>query len=173
MIRSANLPDRFQMLDDVDKAIIGQLQEDGRRSYTRIAKELGMSESAVRQRVNRLRAAGVIEVVALTDPLKLGVRLMAMVGVRVSGDVEAVADAVAAIPDVEYVVITTGGYDLLLEVVCEDESHLLSILKQIRTTPGVTATETFIYLKIGKQVFGWARRYLPGGPARTTASPGS
>ena len=106
------------LLDDVGKAIVEQLQDDGRRSYATIARAVGLSEAAVRQRVTRLQEAGVIQIVAVTDPLQLGFRRQAMVGVRVDGDVVAVADALAAMPEVDYVVITAGSFDVLVEAVC-------------------------------------------------------
>ena len=108
-------------LDDVSKAIIEQLQQDGRRSYAAIGKVVGLSEAAVRQRVQRLIDGGVMQVVAVTDPLELGFARQAMVGIRVTGPLEPVADALAALDEVDYVVITAGTYDLLAEVVCESD----------------------------------------------------
>ena len=146
-------------LDDVSKAIIEQLQQDGRRSYAAIGKVVGLSEAAVRQRVQRLIDGGVMQVVAVTDPLELGFARQAMVGVRVGGDVRPVADAIAALPEVDYVVICAGGYDLLVELVCTDDSHLLRLLNDaIRAIPGVTGTETFMYLKLAKQTYAWGTR---------------
>jgi Lrp/AsnC family transcriptional regulator for asnA, asnC and gidA len=146
-------------LDETSKAIIEQLQEDGRRSYAAIAKAVGLSEAAVRQRVTRLLDTGVMQIVAVTDPLQVGFRRQAMVGVRVEGDVAAVADRLTAIPEVDYVVLTAGSFDLLVELVCEDDDHLLSILDgEIRSTPGVRSTETFVYLKLAKQTYTWGTR---------------
>ena len=153
-------PDRpaFQ-LDDVSKAIIEQLQQDGRRSYAAIGKVVGLSEAAVRQRVQRLIEGGVMQVVAVTDPLELGFARQAMVGVRVSGALEPVADAIAALEAVDYVVITAGSYDLLVEVVCESDEHLLELISEhIRTIEGVTSTETFMYLRLRKQTYSWGVR---------------
>jgi Lrp/AsnC family transcriptional regulator for asnA, asnC and gidA len=147
------------LLDDVSKAIITELQRDGRRSYAAIGKVVGLSEAAVRQRVQRLSDAGVMQVVAVTDPLQLGFARQAMVGLRVSGTLEPVADAVAELPEVDYVVVTAGSYDLLVEVVCESDAHLLDLLSnQIRTIPGVVATETFMYLQLRKQTYSWGVR---------------
>ena len=147
------------VLDEIDKAIIEQLQEDGRRTYTKIAAAVGLSEAAVRQRVQRLLDGGVMQIVAVTDPLMLGFRRQAMVGVKVEGDLRSVADTVAAIPEVDYVVITSGSYDLLLEVVCEDDDSLLSLLNdKIRAIPGVRSTDTFIYLRLLKQTYSWGTR---------------
>jgi len=146
-------------LDDVSKAIIEQLQQDGRRSYAAIGKVVGLSEAAVRQRVQRLIEGGVMQVVAVTDPLELGFARQAMVGVRVSGSLEPVADAIAELEEVDYVVITAGSYDLLVEVVCESDEHLLELISEhIRTIEGVTSTETFMYLRLRKQTYSWGVR---------------
>ena len=148
-----------QHLDDVSKAIIEQLQQDGRRSYAAIGKAVGLSEAAVRQRVQRLIEAGVMQIVAVTDPLQLGFARQAMVGVRVDGAIEPVADALAELEEVDYVVITAGVYDLLVEVVCESDEHLLELISgQIRGIPGVAGTETFMYLKLRKQTYSWGVR---------------
>jgi Lrp/AsnC family transcriptional regulator for asnA, asnC and gidA len=146
-------------IDDTDKAIIEQLQQDGRRPYTQIARAVGLSEAAIRQRVQRLIDAGVMQIVAVTDPLRLGFLRQAMVGIRVEGDVRAVADTIGAIPEVDYIVLTAGAYDIILETVVEDDDHLLSLLNdKIRTVPGVRASETFIYLKLHKQTYQWGTR---------------
>ena len=146
-------------LDDVSKAIIEQLQEDGRRPYAAIGKAVGLSEAAVRQRVQRLLDGGVMQIVAVTDPLQVGFPRQAMIGIRCEGDVEAVADKVAEMPEVSYVVITAGGFDLLVEVVCEDDDHLLDLVsKRIRAVPSVRTTESFVYLKLVKQLYNWGTR---------------
>jgi Lrp/AsnC family transcriptional regulator, regulator for asnA, asnC and gidA len=146
-------------LDDVSKAIIEQLQQDGRRSYAAIGKVVGLSEAAVRQRVQRLIDGGVMQVVAVTDPLELGFARQAMVGVRVQGPLEPVADALTALDAVDYVVITAGSFDLLVEVVCESDDHLLDLIsRSIRTVEGVVATETFMYLRLRKQTYSWGVR---------------
>lgn len=146
-------------LDDVSKAIIEQLQQDGRRSYAAIGKVVGLSEAAVRQRVQRLIEGGVMQVVAVTDPLELGFARQAMVGVRVSGPLEPVADAIAELEEVDYVVVTAGSYDLLVEVVCESDEHLLELISgHIRTIENVTSTETFMYLRLRKQTYSWGVR---------------
>ncbi len=123
MNRERNKP--APALDEVSKAIIEQLQADGRRSYAAIGKVVGLSEAAVRQRVQRLTDSGVMQVVAVTDPLQLGFARQAMVGVKVTGPLEPVADELALLPQVDYVVITAGPYDILIEVVCESDSDLL------------------------------------------------
>jgi Lrp/AsnC family transcriptional regulator for asnA, asnC and gidA len=146
-------------LDDVSKAIIEQLQQDGRRSYAAIGKVVGLSEAAVRQRVQRLVEAGVMQVVAVTDPLELGFARQAMVGIRVAGPLEKIADALAELPEVDYVVVTAGSYDVLAEVVCESDEHLLRLIsEQIRAIEGVVATETFMYLRLRKQTYSWGVR---------------
>jgi len=146
-------------LDDVSKAIIEQLQQDGRRSYAAIGKVVGLSEAAVRQRVQRLIDSGVMQVVAVTDPLELGFARQAMVGIRVTGALEPVADALTALDEVDYVVITAGSYDVLVEVVAESDEHLLELISDgIRTIPGVVATETFMYLRLRKQTYSWGVR---------------
>lgn len=146
-------------LDEVSKAIIEQLQQDGRRSYAAIGKVVGLSEAAVRQRVQRLIDNGVMQVVAVTDPLELGFARQAMVGIRVTGPLEGVADALAEMPEVDYVVITAGAYDLLVEVVCESDEHLLELIStKIRALEGVVSTETFMYLKLRKQTYSWGVR---------------
>jgi Lrp/AsnC family transcriptional regulator for asnA, asnC and gidA len=147
------------LLDDLSKAIIEQLQEDGRRAYATIGKAVGLSEAAVRQRVQRLVEGGIVQIVAVTDPVQVGFTRQAMIGVKAEGDLEALADALAAIAEVDYVVITAGGFDVLAEVVCEDDDHLLEVLNhKIRTLPGVRATETFVYLKLRKQLYNWGTR---------------
>ncbi len=146
-------------LDAVAKAIVEQLQEDGRRPYATIGRAVGLSEAAVRQRIQRLIESGTIQIVAVTDPVQVGFTRQAMIGLRVEGDLEAVADKVAAIPEVEYVVITAGSFDVLVEVVCEDDDHLLELLsRRIRSIPSVTSTETFVYLKLRKQLYNWGTR---------------
>ena len=146
-------------LDAVSKAIIEQLQEDGRRSYAEIGKAVGLSEAAVRQRVQKLTDSGVMQVVAVTDPMQLGFYRQAMVGIRVNGDTTSVADEVAKLSAVDYVVLTAGSFDLLVEVVCENDDDLIELLNhQIRGIPGVQSTETFVYLKLLKQFYNWGTR---------------
>ena len=127
------------VLDDVSMQIIEQLQQDGRRPYASIGKAVGLSEAAVRQRVQRLQDAGVMQIVAVTDPLTLGFRRQAMIGIKIDGDVEKVAGQLADMEEIDYVVISAGSFDLLAEVVCEDDEHLLEILGQIRAVPLVPA----------------------------------
>jgi Lrp/AsnC family transcriptional regulator for asnA, asnC and gidA len=146
-------------LDSVSKAIIEQLQEDGRRSYAEIGKAVGLSEAAVRQRVQKLTESGVMQVVAVTDPMQLGFYRQAMIGVRVAGDSRVVAQKLSDIPAVDYVVLTAGSFDILAEIVCEDDDELIELLNEnIRRIEGVQATETFVYLKLQKQFYNWGTR---------------
>jgi Lrp/AsnC family transcriptional regulator for asnA, asnC and gidA len=146
-------------IDDVSKAIIELLQKDGRRSYAEIGKAVGLSEAAVRQRVQRLTESGVMQIVAVTDPLQLGFFRQAMIGIKVSGDTRVVAEALGAIPAVDYVVLTAGTFDILAEVVCENDDDLISLLNsEIRVLDGVASTETFVYLKLHKQFYNWGTR---------------
>ena len=146
------------VLDSTAKQIIEQLQQDGRRSYAAIGKAVGLSEAAVRQRVQRLLDTGVMQIVAVTDPLTLGFRRQTMIGIKCEGDLERVAEHLAVLDEIDYVVITAGSFDLLIEVVCEDDDHLLEILSRVRSVPSVTSTETFVYLKLRKQTYSWGTR---------------
>lgn len=146
-------------LDEVSKQIIEHLQEDGRRPYAEIARAVDLSEGAVRQRVQRLLDGGFMQIVAVTDPLQVGFNRQAMIGLNVEGDLGPVGDALADLPEVSYVVTTAGSFDLLAEVVCEDDDHLLALLSgSIRTLPGVRSTETFVYLRLNKQHYNWGTR---------------
>lgn len=152
-------------VDETSRAIIEQLQIDGRQPYAAIGKAVGLSEAAVRQRVQKLIDTGVMQIVAVTDPMQTGFARQAMIAISVSGDVEKAADELAAIPEVDYVVVTAGSFDLMVEVVVEDDSHLLDVVSgRIRSVPGVTNTETFLYLKLVKQTYNW-------GAGRTRAHP--
>ena len=146
-------------LDSISKAIIEQLQSDGRRAYARIASVVGLSEAAVRQRVARLVDAGVMQIVAVTNPLQLGFTRQAMIGIKAEGNLEPVVDALRAMDEVDYVVLTAGSFDILVEVVCADDDHLLDLLnRHIRTIPGVRSLESFVYLKLAKQTYQWGTR---------------
>jgi len=142
------------LLDDVGKAILRQLQQDGRRSYTAIGTAVGLSEAAVRSRVKALVDSGVLQIVAVADPITLGFGVMATVGVAVSGDAREAAETISRIAEVDYCVLTSGRYDLQLELVCRDNEHLLSVINdRIRTVPGVRETETSICLRVHKQTY--------------------
>ena len=145
-------------LDATAKRIIELLQEDGRISYAAIAKAVGLSEAAARARVQKLLDSEVMQVVAVTDPTQVGFTRQAMIGVRTEGDPMKVGDRLAEVREVDYVVTTAGSFDLLVEVVCEDDPHLLDVIRQIRELEGVVSSETFVYLKLNKQHYNWGTR---------------
>lgn len=150
---------RPNTIDDVSKHIIEQLQDDGRRSYAEIAKAVGLSEAAVRQRVQKLQDTGVLQIVGVTDPMQLGFTRQAMISIKVEGDTRAVAEQLALMPEVDYVVLTAGSADILAEVVCENDAALVDLLNdKIRTIPHVATTETHVYLKLVKQLYNWGTR---------------
>jgi Lrp/AsnC family transcriptional regulator for asnA, asnC and gidA len=143
-------------LDDVDRRLLRILQADGRASYAAMAPEVGLSAPAVRLRVQRLIDAGVLQVVGVTDPISLGFPVMAMVGVQTRGDVRAVADAVGAVPNVVYLVLTSGEHDLLAEVVCRTPDELLEVVNdRIRALDGVLSTRVWPYYGIHTHRFTW------------------
>lgn len=146
-------------LDEVARQIISELQKDGRTPFAAIAKKLGLSEGAIRQRYGKLKEHGLIQVVAVTDPMQLGFQRQAMIGIEVAGPIEPVADAIEVLPEVTYVVITAGPYDLLVEVVCESDEHILDLISnQIRRIAGVARTDTLMYLQLRKQTYSWGVR---------------
>lgn len=146
-------------IDGLSAEIVRHLQHDGRSSFETIAAEVGRSAAAVRQRVQRLVDSGVMQIVAVTDPLQLGFTRQAMIGIKCTDDASAVADALTKIAAVDYVVLTAGTFDILAEVVCEDDDDLLNLLNNhIRTIPDVTSTETLLYLKLVKQQYNWGAR---------------
>jgi Lrp/AsnC family transcriptional regulator, regulator for asnA, asnC and gidA len=147
------------VIDPIDRRIIAHLQQDGRRAYGAIAEEVGLSEAAVRRRVQRLKDAGVMQIVAITDPLQLGYGREALIGIRVHGDVRLVAESVAAIEEANYVVMTAGSFDIIAEVIAVDDNALVHLLNDaIRSIPGVTEVETFLYLKLSKQTYAWGTK---------------
>jgi Lrp/AsnC family transcriptional regulator for asnA, asnC and gidA len=157
--RRLGTPPRSTALDDVSRRLIEALQQDGRRSYAALAKDVGLSEAAVRQRVRRLLEDGVMQIVAVTDPLTVGFARQALVGIKATGDLRAVAERLSRLPELEYVVLCAGSFDLLVELVCEDDEHLLRLLDEsIRTIDGVRETETFVYLRLVKQTYAWGTR---------------
>lgn len=146
-------------IDETSRAIIEQLQTDGRRAYASIGKAVGLSEAAVRQRVQKLVDNGVVQIVAVTDPTQVGFARQAMLAIKVSGDVEAVAEKLAAIDEVDYLIVTAGSVDILAEVVASDDEHLFQLInRQIRSIEGVASTETFMYLRLAKQIYNWGTR---------------
>jgi Lrp/AsnC family transcriptional regulator for asnA, asnC and gidA len=145
-------------LDATAKRIIELLQEDGRISYAAIAKAVGLSEAAARARVQKLLDSEIMQIVAVTDPTQVGFTRQAMIGVRTEGDLTKVGDRLAELTEVDYVVTTAGSFDLLVEVVCEDDPHLLDVIRQVRELEGVVSSETFVYLKLNKQHYNWGTR---------------
>ena len=151
--------ERGYVLDATAKRIIELLQDDGRLSYSAIAKEVGLSEAAVRHRVQKLIDHGVMQVVAVTDPLQMGFARQAMVGIKVSGNVREVAAELATMDQLDYIVITTGRFDILAEVVAESDDELLDVVAtQINALTQVVTTETFVYLRLEKQTYAWGVR---------------
>jgi Lrp/AsnC family transcriptional regulator for asnA, asnC and gidA len=150
---------QLDTLDDTAKKIIEELQQDGRRSYGAIGKTVGLSEAAVRQRVQRLIQSGIMQIVAVTDPMQVGFFRQAMLGLKVDGRLEPVADALAAMDEIDYVVVCAGRFDILCEAVCQDDAHLLELISErIRTLDGVRDIETMIYFKLHKQSYQWGTR---------------
>jgi Lrp/AsnC family transcriptional regulator for asnA, asnC and gidA len=147
------------ILDDVSLRIIEQLQQDGRRPYAAIGKAVGLSEAAVRQRVQRLLESGVMQIVAVADPMQMGFSRIAMVGIAVDSDAEAVAEKLASLPEVKYLVLCAGSFDILAEVVAESDEHLLAVVnRSIRGLAGVRAAEVFPYLRLQKEIYTWGAR---------------
>ncbi|MCP4962697.1 MAG: AsnC family transcriptional regulator [Actinomycetia bacterium] len=142
-------------LDEIDKALIRELQVDGRAAYSHLARLVKMSEAAVRQRVNRMQDRGVIQIVAVTDPTTLGYALMAMLGIKISTDVSATAEKISQDGAVDYTVITTGRFDVLAEVVCTDSEHLIEVSNNVRAVDGVTDVEVMTYLRMVQQNYDW------------------
>jgi Lrp/AsnC family transcriptional regulator for asnA, asnC and gidA len=146
-------------LDQLSKHIIEQLQQDGRRSYAAIARAVGLSEAATRQRVQKLIEERVIQIAAVTDAAAVGFHRLALLGIRVEGDLRTVADKLAGLDEADYVVICAGQFDLLVELICEDDSHLLrTIDESVRTIPGVRSAEAFVYLQVAKETYQWGTR---------------
>ncbi len=145
------------VLDDVDKGIIGALQAEGRRPYSRIAQDLGVSESVVRYRVQRLEGSGFLQVVGIADPLRLGFDRMALIGLKVRpGTLHDVCEAVTAFPETSYVAAIAGTYDVIVEVVCRDTAHFGELLTgRLHAVDGVVSAESFFVLEIYKMAYGW------------------
>jgi Lrp/AsnC family transcriptional regulator, regulator for asnA, asnC and gidA len=149
------VPRQGTPLDDLDRAIIEHLQRDGRIPFTRVASAVGLSEAAVRHRVQRMVDSGTLQIVGVTNPLSLGLRRMAMIGVRTAGPTDDIAKTLQAMPDIDYLVVTAGSFDLMCEVVVGDDGQLLDLTNRIRSVDGVVSTETFIYLDLVKQTVAW------------------
>jgi len=158
-IRESEAVSRRVSVDEVSATIIRLLQRDGRMSYAAIGKEVGLSEAAVRQRVQRLQESGLMQIVAVTDPLRLGFGRAAMVGISITGDLETVGEKLEGLPEVTYLVACAGSFDFLAEVVVEDDDHLLEVVSRgIRSIPGVQRAEVFVYLDVRKQIYSWGAR---------------
>jgi Lrp/AsnC family transcriptional regulator for asnA, asnC and gidA len=159
-----------EVLDDIDRELVAALQHDGRRSYSSLAGELGVAESVVRYRVQRMEKTGILQIVGIADPLKVGFDLMSLVGISVQpGTLSEVSDAMAELPEASYVAALAGGFDLIVEVVCRDTAHFSHLLtEQIQRVPGVVRTESFLILSIQKMAYGWDVRKnvgrRPGAP---------
>ena len=148
--------DRGPRLDETAKRIIELLQGDGRMSYSSIAKDVGLSEAAVRHRVQKLRQGGVVQIVAVTDPMQMGFARQAMIGIKVTGDVQEVAAKLGEMDELDYIVITTGRFDILAELVATSDDELLDTISQrVSTIEGVLSTETFVYMRLVKQTYAW------------------
>ena len=148
---------RADELDVVDRRIIGALQAEGRRPYSRIATELGVSESLVRYRVARLEDSGMLQIVGIADPLRIGFDRMALIGLKVRpGALQDVCRAVTEFPETSYVAAIAGSYDVIIEVICRDTAHFTELLtKRLHATDGVVSTESFLVLEIHKMAYGW------------------
>lgn len=144
-------------LDEVDRRIIGALQADGRRPYSRIAADIGVSESVVRYRAQRLEQSGMLQVVGIADPLAIGFDRMALIGLKLRpGTVDAVCEAVTAFPETSYVAAIAGSFDVIIEVVCRDTAHFRELLNhRLHAVDGVVSTESFFVLEIHKMAYGW------------------
>lgn len=145
----------FEKIDSTDREIISMLQKDGRLSFAEMAEILHVSPGMVRLRYNRLVKNGNLRVVAITNPLRLGYETMAMIGIRAEGNkVMQVAEKIRDLPEVIYLIVTSGKYDILAEVMCRDQADLLEFLtKKLYTIDGVRESETFIHLKIMKEIY--------------------
>lgn len=146
-----------QDLDRLDRGIIAALQVDGRRAYSRIADEVGVSESVIRYRVRRLEDAGILQIVGIADPRRIGFDLMALVGVKgTAGMLDNICEQLSILSEASYVIITAGSFDLFVEVLCRDTAHFAEVLtEKIRTIDGVVDTQSFLVLQIRKMSYGW------------------
>jgi len=144
-------------IDAVDQGIIEALQANGRESFRAIAAQLGVSEATVRARYARLCDEQILQVVAVTNPLGLGFE-QALIGIKTAGAPARVADEISSWPEADYVVVTAGQYDLVVEVVAADRHGLLDLTNRMRELEDVVSTETFLYLDLVKQLYDWGTR---------------
>ena len=142
-------------LDDIDRHIINAMRIDGRVAFAQLAEQLSVSPGMIRQRYNRLVDLGYLKVVAVTNPLMMGKRTMYMIGIRTDGrKMMDVANKVAKFDEVVYIVATSGRYDLMIEVFCADHEDMLNFMtEKLAKVDGVRETESFIYLKIIKEIY--------------------
>jgi Lrp/AsnC family transcriptional regulator, regulator for asnA, asnC and gidA len=167
-LRSADQPERRgavslpRSLDAVDQGIIEALQRNGRESFRRIAAAVGVSEATIRARYARLCDDNILQVTGITNPLGLGFEAQAMVGIRTAGPPESVANEIATWDEADYVVITAGQFDILVELVCADRRKLLDLTNRIRAIESVASTESFLYLELWKQIYDWGARVQDG-----------
>jgi Lrp/AsnC family transcriptional regulator, regulator for asnA, asnC and gidA len=152
-------------LDGVDKRLIEALQHNGREPFRRIAAEVGVSEATIRARYQRLCEENILQVTGVTNPLGLGFEAQAMVGIRTSGPPEPVAEEIAQWDEADYVVITAGQFDVLVEILCSDRRELLDATNRMRAIEDVVSTETFLYLELRKQLYDWGARVENGNQA--------
>ena len=159
-MRSLPQPGRRPALDDLDKSIIQCLQLDGRRPYAQIGRQLKVPEATVRQRAERLISRGIVQVVGVTDPLAMGFQQPALIGLCVDpGKLDKIAEQIAALDEVTYLVVTAGRFDLVCEVVCEDNEHLLRVLTdRLADIEGIRSTETLVELRFVKESYQWGAR---------------
>lgn len=146
-----------EQLNSLDRRIIGALQAEGRRPYSRIARDLDVSESVVRYRVGRLEQLGMLQIVGIADPLRIGFDRMALIGLKVQpGKLEEVTETVTAFPETSYVATIAGMYDVIVEVICRDTAHFTELLtKRLHNVAGLVSAESFLVLKIHKMAYGW------------------
>jgi Lrp/AsnC family transcriptional regulator for asnA, asnC and gidA len=142
-------------LDSIDLQIIAALQENGRESFSQIAERLNVSAGMVRIRYNRLVDMGILRVIAVTNPLRTGYNMTALIALRVDGDrLMDVGNQIAALEEVIYLTVVSGAYNLMLEVVCRNHDHLFEFLTgRLNKIAGIRESETFIYLKILKEIY--------------------
>jgi Lrp/AsnC family transcriptional regulator, regulator for asnA, asnC and gidA len=155
-------------LDDIDRRLIAALQADGRKPYSRIASELDVSESVVRYRAQPREDEGMLQVVGIADPLRIGFDRMALVGLRVEpGKARRVCETVTELPETSYVVMIAGSFDVLVEVICRDTDHFTELLtERLQTIDGIVATESFFVLEVHKMAYAGACPRSPS-PSRT------
>ncbi|GAC1425702.1 MAG: Lrp/AsnC family transcriptional regulator [Ktedonobacteraceae bacterium] len=157
-------------VDEIDQRIIEALQQDGRRPFTKIAADMGISEASVRQRVAHLINTQVMQIVAVTNPVKLGFTMASMIGIRVAGErLQEAAQEISAFDEVIYLILCAGSFDMLAEVVCRDNDHFLKFLtEKLYKVQGVQQAETYMYLRVYKQN-DWAflsqAQVVPSSPA--------